>query len=79
MATQAQTKQKVAEAVIQAKIDAEVEKRTKKLAVLPPPPSLAKPNPKTAKTADVAPYQNDDGVLVVSGASKWGEAAEETC
>ena len=37
MAAQAATKQKEAEAVPQAKIDAEVEKRTKDLAVLPPP------------------------------------------
>ena len=66
MAAQAATKQKEAEAISQAKIDAEVEKRTKGLAVLPPP-SPAKPKPKTAKTADVAP---DDGVSLASGASK---------
>ena len=43
----------------QAKIDAELEKRTLGLVVLPPP-SPAKPKTKTAKTADVAP--DDDGV-----------------
>ena len=37
MATQAATKKKGAEAVLQAKIEAEVEKRTKDLVVLPPP------------------------------------------
>ena len=56
-----------AEAVLQAKIDAEVEKRTTEgLAVLPPP-SLAKPKPKTVKTADVALDPNDDGVSLASG------------
>ena len=53
--------------MIQAKIDAEVEKRTLGLTVLPPP-SLAKPKTKTAKTADVAP--DDDRVSLASGASK---------
>ena len=68
MVAQAATKQKdpEAEAVLQAKIDAEVEKRTQGLAMLPPP-SPAKPKTKTAKTADVAP---DDGVSLASGASK---------
>ena len=67
MAAQAATKQKEAEALIQAKIDAEVEKRTQALIVLPPP-SPAKPKTKTATTADVAP--DDDGVSLASGASK---------
>ena len=67
MVAQAATKQKEAEAVLQAKIDAEVEKRTKGLVVLPPP-SPAKPKTKIAKTADVAP--GDDGVSLVSGAPK---------
>ena len=53
MAAQAATKQKEAEAIIQAKIDAEVAKRTAGLA-LKPPPSSASPKPKTVKTADVA-------------------------
>ena len=75
MAAQAATKQKEAEAVLQAKIDAEVEKRTKDLAVLPPL-SPAKPKTKTTKTADVAP--DDDGVSLASGA-EGGEAPEETC
>ena len=66
MAAQAATKQTEAEALMQARIDAEVEKRTLGLAVLPPP-SPAKPKTKTAKTADVAP---DDGVSLASGASK---------
>ena len=77
MAAQAATKQKEAEAISQAKIDAEVEKRTKCLAVLPPP-SPAKPKTKTAKTADVAP--DDDGVSLASGAPKgakrWKRHAE---
>ena len=63
--------------MIQAKIDAEVEKRTLCLVVLPPP-SPAKPKTKTAETADVAP--DDDGVSLVSGASKgakrWRKHAE---
>ena len=42
MPAQAATKQQEAEAVLQAKIDAEVEKKTKGLTVLPPP-SPAKP------------------------------------
>ena len=67
MAAQAATKQKEAEAVIQATIDAEVAKRTEGL-VVKPSPSLASPKPKTAKTADVAP--EDDGVSRGSGASK---------
>ena len=67
MAAQAATKQKEAEALIQAKIDAEVEKRTSGLAVSPPP-SPAKPKTKTVKNADVAP--DDDGVSHASGASK---------
>ena len=66
MVVQAATKQREAEALIQAKIDAEVEKRTQGLALLPPP-SLAKPKTKTAKTADLAP---DDGVSLTSGAPK---------
>ena len=69
MAAHAATKQKEAEAVLQAKIDAEVEKRTPHLAVLPPP-SPAKPKTKTAKTADVAPGLTADGVSLPSGASK---------
>ena len=67
MAAQATAKQKEAEALLQAKIDAEVEKRTLGLVVLPPP-SPAKPKTKTAKTADVAP--EDDGVSQASGAPK---------
>ena len=63
MAAQAATKEKDAEAVLQAKIDAEVEKKTQCLVVLPPT-SLAKPKTKTAKTADVT--LDDDGVLVAS-------------
>ena len=69
MADQAQTKQKAVEPAIQAKIDAEVEKRTKDLAVLPPP-FPAKPKAKTAKAAGVAPDLDGDRVSVVSGASK---------
>ena len=69
MADQAQAKQKAVEAAIQAKIDAEVEKRTKDLAVLPPP-FPAKPKAKTAKAAGVAPDLDGDRVSVVSGASK---------
>ena len=78
-------KQKEAEAVLQAKIDAEVEKRTKHFAVLPPP-SPAKPKtkrtkyfavlpppspakPKT-KTAKTANVAPDDGVSLAFGASK---------
>ena len=64
MAAQAATKQTEAGAVLQAKIDAEVEKRTKGLAVLPPPPP-AKPKTKSAKNAGVAP---DGGVSLASGA-----------
>ena len=60
MAAQAATKHKEAEALIQAKIDAELEK--KKL-------GLVKPKNKTANIADVAP--DDDGVLLASGMSKW--------
>ena len=67
MSAQAATKQKEAAAIIQAKIDAEVEKRTKSLVVLPPS-SLAKTKTKTAKTADVAP--DDDGVSLATGAPK---------
>ena len=67
MAAQAATKQTEAEALMQARIDAEVEKRTLGLAVLPPP-SPAKPKPTTVKTADVAP--DDDRVSQASGASK---------
>jgi hypothetical protein len=73
MAAQAATKQKEAEAIIQAKIDAEVamaimEKRTKYLAVLPSPgPFPAKPQTKTAKAADVDP---DGRVPLASGAPK---------
>ena len=53
MAAQAQTKQKAAEAAIQAKIDAELEKRTKDLLVQTPSwPALTKGQPK--KTEDVA-------------------------
>ena len=63
------TKQKEAEAVLQAKIDAEVKKRTKDLTVLPPP-SLAKPKTKTVKAADVDPDQIDEGVSLASGASQ---------
>ena len=69
MAAQAATKQKQAEALLQAKIDVEVEMRTKDLAVLPSP-SPAKSKTKTAKTADVAPDSNDDGVSLASGALK---------
>ena len=54
MATHAAAKQKEAEAVLNAKIDGEVEKTTKDLVVLPPP-SLAKLRTKTTKTTDVAP------------------------
>ena len=50
MAAQPATKQKEAEAILQAKIDAEVEKRTKCLIVVPPP-SPDKPTTKTAKTS----------------------------
>ena len=55
-----------------------MEKRTNDLVVLPPP-SPAKPNPKTAKTADVAPDPDDDGVSVVSGgeAGRHAEGADE--
>ena len=81
MAAQAATKQKEAEALLQAKIDAEVEKRTLGLMIIVfPPPSPAKPKTKTAKTADVAP--DDDGVSRASGASKGANPAwapEETC
>ena len=63
MAAQAATKQKEAEAVLQAKIDAEVEKRTE-IPVVLPPPSPAKPKTKAAKTADVAP--DNDGVSLAS-------------
>ena len=59
MAAQAAAKQKEAEAIIQAQIDAEVAKRTAGLA-LKPSPSSAPPKPKTVKTADVAPEY--DGV-----------------
>ena len=48
MAAQAAAKHKEAEALIQAKIDAKVEKRALGLVVLPLPS-------KTVKTADVAP------------------------
>ena len=51
MKAQAATTQKEAEALIQTKIDTEVEKRTLGLVVLPPP-SPAKPKTKTVKTAD---------------------------
>ena len=69
MAAQAQTKQKAAEAAIQAKIDAEVEKRTKDLpGQTPSLPALTKSQP--MKTEDVAP---DDGVLQASGRSKGAE------
>ena len=63
----AKFKQKEAEALLQVKIDAEVEKRALGLVVLPPQ-SPAKPKTKTVKTADVAP--EDDGVSQASGASK---------
>ena len=57
MSAQAQTAQKAAEAAIQAKIDAEVEKRTQGLPVETPVlPWLTKVQPQ--KTDDVAP---DDG------------------
>ena len=65
MAAQAETKQKAAEAALQAKIDAEVEKRTKYLAVLPSPSdSPAKPKTKTARTADVAVAPDPDDKVV---------------
>jgi hypothetical protein len=70
MAAQATAKQKEAEQLIQAKIDAEVEKRTSGLVVKPPLP-LVKPKPKTVEIADVAPEEiSDDGVSRASGASK---------
>ena len=69
MAAQAATKQKEAGAVLQAKIDTEVAKRTKDLVVLTPP-SPAKPKTKTTKTGDVAPDLHDDRVSLSSGASK---------
>ena len=75
MVAQAETKQKEAEAVLQAKIDAEVEKRSNGLVVLPPP-SPAKPKAKTVKAADVAP---DDGVSLGSGASKGAKRQKKTC
>ena len=68
MAAQAAAKQQEAEVLIQAKIDAEVAKRTSGL-VVKPLPSPVKQKPKTVKTADVAP-EDDDGVSQVSGASK---------
>ena len=74
MASQATAKHKAAEALLQAKIDAEVEKRTLGLTVLPPP-SPAKPKTKTVKTADGAP--DDDGASVRS--VEGGEAPEEIC
>ena len=69
MAAQAATKHKEAGAFLQAKIDVEVEKRTKDL-VVSPPPSPAKPQTKTAKAAGVAPDSDDDGGVLASGASK---------
>ena len=69
MAAQAATKQNEAEAVLLANVDAEVETRTNDIAVLPPS-SPAKPQTKTAKTADVAPHLNDDGVSLASGSSQ---------
>ena len=68
MAAQATAKQKEADALIQAQIDAEVAKRTSGL-VVKPPPSPAKPKTKTVEIADVAP-EEDDGVSQASGASK---------
>ena len=71
MAAQAATKHKEAEAVLQAKIDAEVENRTKDLVVLAPPsPAKPKQLTKTTKTDDVAPDLNNDGVSQLSGAPK---------
>ena len=70
MAAQAAAKQKEAETALQARIDAEVEKRTSGLVVKPPLP-LVKPKPKTVKIADEAPEEiSDDGVSQASGASK---------
>ena len=68
MTAHATAKQNEAEALIQAKIDAEVAKRTSGL-VVKPPSSPAKPKTKTVKIADVAP-EEDDGVSQASGASK---------
>ena len=70
MAAQAAAKQLEAETALQARIDAEVEKRTSGLVVKPPLP-LVKPKPKTVKIADEAPEEiSDDGVSQASGASK---------
>ena len=73
MVAQAATSKKEAEALIQDKTAAEVEKRTLGLTVLPPP-SPAKPKTKTANTADVALDDGFVGVRSVEG----GEALEET-
>ena len=67
IAAQATANHKDAEASLQAKIDAEVEKRTLGLTVLPPP-SPVKPKPKTVKTADGAP--DDGGISQASERSK---------
>ena len=53
--------------MLQAEIEADVDKRTFGLVVLPPP-SMPKPKTKTVKTADVAP--EDDGVSQASGSLK---------
>ena len=75
MAAQAQTKQKAAEAAVHAKLDTEVEKRTRDLPVQTPSlPALAKGQPK--KTEDVA---TDDGGYASVGRLEGREAAEETC
>ena len=71
MAAQAETKQKAAEAALQAKIDAEVEKRTKYLAVLVRcyhlhPRLSQKPTPRRL----LAPDPDDARGSVASGAPK---------
>ena len=76
MAAQATAKQKEAEALLQAKIDADLEKRAVGLVVLPPP-SPAKQKTKTPKTADVAP--DYDGVSQASGASKGTKRRRKQC
>ena len=68
MAAQATAKLKEAEELIQAKIDAEVAKRTSGL-VVKPPPSPVKPKPKTVKIAVVAP-EDEDRVSQAPGAPK---------
>ena len=77
MAAQAAAKQKEAGALIQAKNDAEVARRTSGLA-LKLPPSPVKPKQKTVKIADVAP-EEDDGVSQASGGDEGGEALDGAC